>query len=87
MTPAPDLKVLGPDPYEQARQARGEPNDVQMRVLRIAEVSRLVSLNKRTVERMRAAGQFPQPIRLGGNSIGWIESEVIDWIASRPRVP
>jgi len=26
---------------------------------------------------------FPQPIRLGGNSIAWIQTEVLDWVESR----
>jgi len=26
---------------------------------------------------------FPTPIRLGGNSVGWLESEISDWINSR----
>lgn len=26
---------------------------------------------------------FPKPIRLGTSSVGWIESEVDSWIASR----
>jgi len=26
---------------------------------------------------------FPKPIKLGARSIGWIESEVQDWIESR----
>ncbi|MBM3117888.1 helix-turn-helix transcriptional regulator [Jeongeupia naejangsanensis] len=26
---------------------------------------------------------FPHPIRLGGNSVGWLESEVQDWISGR----
>lgn len=29
---------------------------------------------------------FPKPIRLGANSVGWIESEIDDWLQSRERV-
>ena len=31
------------------------------------------------------AGQFPAPIDLGPNSVGWYEDEVDEWLASRPR--
>lgn len=62
------------DPYTQQRILRGE------------EVYRLVGLHEATVWRLRRKGQFPQPIRLGGNSIGWPEQEIKDWLASRPRV-
>lgn len=26
---------------------------------------------------------FPKPISLGGSSVGWLESEIDEWIASR----
>lgn len=29
---------------------------------------------------------FPKPIKLGARSIGWIESEVQDWLESRRQV-
>ena len=32
------------------------------------------------------AGDFPKPVRLGPGSVGWYESEVDEWIATRPRV-
>ena len=28
------------------------------------------------------AGTFPKPIRLGAKAVGWLESEVLDWIES-----
>ena len=30
-------------------------------------------------------GRFPQPIELGPNRIGWRQSWIESWIASRPR--
>ena len=32
------------------------------------------------------ADDFPAPIQLGANSIGWFEDEITAWLASRPRV-
>lgn len=31
------------------------------------------------------AGNFPAPIELGPNSVGWYEDEIDEWLASRPR--
>ena len=31
-------------------------------------------------------GLLPAPIILGPNSVGWYESEIDEWLASRPRV-
>lgn len=32
---------------------------------------------------MEHAGQFPKRVRLGPCRIGWVESEVHDWLAER----
>ena len=39
-----------------------------------------------TVWRWEKQGQFPRRRKLGGRSIGWLKSEVMEWIATRPRV-
>lgn len=30
-------------------------------------------------------GTFPPPIQLGPRAVGWLEHEIDEWIASRPR--
>jgi predicted DNA-binding transcriptional regulator AlpA len=37
------------------------------------------------LKRDARAGRFPAPIELGPNRIGWRNSEIQSWIASRPR--
>ena len=37
------------------------------------------------IDRMEAAGRFPKRIKLGPNRVGWLESEVDDWIAEKVR--
>ena len=32
------------------------------------------------------ADDFPAPVRLGPNAVGWFEDEIDKWIASRRRV-
>ncbi len=29
---------------------------------------------------------FPLPVQLGGNAIGWFEDEIETWLATRPRL-
>ena len=57
-----------------------QPND---RVLRKPEVFARISLSDATIWRMEKAGRFPKRIRLGGNSVGWIESEIKEWLEQR----
>ena len=56
-----------------------------MRVLRKKDVAAKVGLSAVHVMRLAKAGRFPEPFPLGPSSIGWLESEVNDWIEDRAR--
>lgn len=58
-------------------------DDRPMRVIRPRETAQRVNLSLATLYRRAKDGTFPRPIRLGGNSSGWIENEVDGWIAAR----
>ena len=54
------------------------------RVIRLKEVSDKLGLSKATVWLyVRTRDDFPKPIRLGANSVGWLESEIDDFIDAR----
>lgn len=55
-----------------------------MKVLRLPEVIALTGLSRMTVYRMEAREEFPRRRRLGRNSVGWLEDEVLAWIQARP---
>src|SRR6185437_8197909 len=52
-------------------------------ILRLKEVMAMVGLGRSAIYRMRAAGTFPKPVRLGARAVGWIADDVIAWIAQR----
>ncbi|MBI5862774.1 MAG: AlpA family phage regulatory protein [Rhodocyclales bacterium] len=59
-------------------------------ILRRKQVESRTGLSRSTIYSMAAAGTFPKPIHLGAQSVGWIESEITQWlhervIASRAR--
>jgi prophage regulatory protein len=54
-----------------------------MNILRKSELCTKVGLSGVHLMRLVRAGLFPQPIRLGSNSIGWIETEVDEWLMER----
>ena len=54
-------------------------------ILRVSEVARRVGLSRTTIWRRERSGDFPLRIRLGGRSVGWLDSEVEEWLESRPR--
>jgi len=49
------------------------------RIIRKKELLKAIGLSDVTIWRMERAGKFPRRIRLGGNSVGWYESEIIEW--------
>ena len=57
-----------------------------IRILREPEVREKVALSHVTIWRAVRGNNFPSPIRLGSNSVGWLENEIDEWIATRPRV-
>ncbi len=57
--------------------------------LRRRAVEELTGLPRSSIYERIAAGTFPKPVPLGGRSVGWAETEIIEWqrgrIAERDR--
>jgi len=51
--------------------------------LRLTKVISRTGLSRSTIYQRIEDGEFPPQIRLGANSVGWLEAEIDDWIASR----
>lgn len=54
-------------------------------LLTIIDAARTVSLSVASLQRRVAAGQFPQPIPLGGNRVAFSSRELQEYIAERRR--
>lgn len=54
-----------------------------MRIIRLKEVIDLTGLARSSVYRYVAQNSFPKPVSLGDRAVGWVESEVRDWISER----
>lgn len=55
------------------------------RLLRTPEVCERVGVGRTTLWRWEAEERFPRRRQVGGNVVGYLESEVNAWIASRPE--
>ena len=58
-------------------------------ILRLPTVKARTGLSRSTIYLRISEGHFPTSIPLGGRAVGWIESEIDDWLdqqieASRP---
>lgn len=49
-------------------------------ILRLPSVTQRTGLKRSTLYFRVAEGTFPRPISLGARAVGWLESDVEDWI-------
>ena len=63
--------------------ASDAPSFVQ--VLRHAEVKKRLKVSSAKLFDMVAKGQFPKPFKIvpGGRAVGWLESDVDEWVLDR----
>lgn len=54
-----------------------------MRIIRLKEVIYSTGLARSTIYKYIGEGSFPKPVPLGDRSVGWIDSEVQEWILAR----
>ena len=55
------------------------------KIMNMVETQEYTSLSRATINRHRQIGDFPKAVRITGTRIGFVISEVEDWLASRPR--
>jgi len=54
-----------------------------MKVLRPKDAAAKCGLSRMHLYRLERAGSFPKRLRLGPNSVGWLEEELDAWIRER----
>lgn len=52
-------------------------------ILRRRQVEARVGLKRSTLYGRIAEGTFPAPVRLGARTVGWLSSEVDEWLRAR----
>jgi prophage regulatory protein len=52
-------------------------------ILRRKQVEARTGLSKSTIYQRVTDGTFPRPISLGARAVGWVESEISDWVSSK----
>lgn len=56
---------------------------VNSRVIRLPEVKSLTGISRSQIYELIKKGKFPRQINLGARAVGWVESEVQEWIQQR----
>jgi prophage regulatory protein len=49
-------------------------------ILRLPEVKSRTGLSRSTIYLRVKEGSFPTPISLGDRAVGWVDSEIQDWL-------
>lgn len=55
----------------------------KVQILRRPEVESLTGLSCSTIYRLMDKGEFPRAVRLSANSVGWLESDLLQWLEQR----
>jgi prophage regulatory protein len=56
---------------------------IVMRILSKKALKELVLYSPQHIARLEKAGLFPKRVQLGSNRVGWVESEVLNWLEER----
>jgi prophage regulatory protein len=54
-------------------------------ILRLPAVKARTGLSRSTIYLRVADGTFPHPVSLGARAVGWVESEIEEWISRKIR--
>lgn len=52
-------------------------------ILRLPAVKACTGLSRSTIYLRASEGTFPKPVNLGGRAVGWIDSEIQQWLEQR----
>ena len=55
------------------------------KLIKLRGVRELTTLSTSGIYERMKQNDFPRPLKTGARGVAWRESEVLDWIASRPR--
>jgi prophage regulatory protein len=66
-----------------ARNETAFAENSELKILRRQQVEALVGKSCSSIYSDVAAGTFPKQIKIGAQSVGWLESEIINWIRER----
>ena len=56
---------------------------MEYKILRLSDVKAKTGLSRSTIYLRMAEGKFPQQISLGSRAVGWLKTEVSDWMEQR----
>ena len=59
---------------------------MEQKILRLPQVKEITGLSRSTIYLRMSEGSFPKKIDLGARAIGWVSSEINQWIEEKISV-
>ena len=60
-----------------------KPNDLPPKLLSVRDVMERTGLSRATIYKLEGSGEFPSKFAITESRVGWLESEVSEWIIDR----
>lgn len=58
----------------------------QITILRLPAVKRRTGLSRSSIYEQMKKGLFPQSISLGARAVGWVQSDIDEWLNNRIKI-
>ena len=75
------LDAFSPPTDDEPTEQRSPTRKIQF--LRLPEVIKLTGLCRSSIYQMEAEERFPHRVPIGLRAVGWVESEIQDWLRRR----
>ena len=62
-----------------------EKSDLDDRIIRPKELAKMLSLSIYTLYRMQNEDQLPPKIQISSSTVGWLRSDIEEWLISRKQ--
>lgn len=56
-----------------------------MNILRLKDVKKVTGLGRTSIYKFIAEGTFPKSVSLSDRAVGWISTEIDEWVLARIR--
>ena len=58
---------------------------MSIKIIKLPKVMEMTSFSVASIYRLCAEGKFPKKIKIGSRSVGWRESDIIEYIEDREK--
>jgi prophage regulatory protein len=69
--------------YSEKISQKGRDSNMTHTILRLPAVKAAIGISRSTIYLWIAEGAFPRPVSLGARAVGWLQSDIEEWLRQR----